>query len=87
MGRVTVRSIINTSIVSAFTIATALIWKDVIVEAIELLFPADILLLKFIAAILSTIVIVVVIYIVLQAQTETEVVWKKIKNGKKKNRK
>jgi len=90
MSEVNISGIINTSIVSAFTIAAAFIWKDVIVETIELLFPAEILLLKFIAAILSTVLVVIAIYIILHANTKTEVVLRKIKNvrnGRKKEAK
>ncbi len=83
MAKITVGGIIKTSIVTAFTIATALIWKDVIVESIELIFPAEQLLYKFLTAILATVITVIAIYIILKTQKETEVVLGKFKNGRK----
>ena len=39
--KVSIEGIVSTSIVTAFTIAAALIWKDVIVEIIEIFFPSS----------------------------------------------
>lgn len=82
----TIGGIVTTSIISAFTIAAALIWKDVIDGVIKLIFPADQLLLKFIAAILATILVVVFIYIILMAESETKIVLRRFKLGKRKKR-
>lgn len=82
VDEVSVGGIVKTSIVTAFTIATALIWKDVISEFIGIIFPGDVLFYKFVAAVVATLVIVVVIYFILKAEAETEVVWSKIKKKK-----
>jgi hypothetical protein len=87
VNKVTIGEIVTTSIITAFTIAAALIWKDVIDGVIRLIFPADQLLFKFIAAILATILVVIAIYIVLMAQSETEIVLRKFKFGKRARRK
>ncbi len=82
MPKITVSNIIQTSIVTAFTIAAALIWKDVIVEFIDLVFPSEgALLYKFIAAILATAVVVVAIYAVLETESEADKVIKKIRHN------
>ncbi len=86
MTKVTIGGIVTTSIISAFTIAAALIWKDVIDGVIKIIFPADQLLFKFIAAILATILVVVFIYIILMAQSETELVLKKLGINNKKRK-
>ena len=85
MPKITVSNIIQTSIVTAFTIAAALIWKDVIVEFIELVFPSGgALLYKFIAAILATGLVIVAIYAVLETESEADKVIKRMKrrNGR-----
>ena len=86
MVKVTIGGIVTTSIITAFIIAAALIWKDVIDETIKLIFPADQLLFKFIAAILATILAVIAIYIILMAQSETELVLRKLKISKKRQK-
>ncbi len=89
MAKVTIGGIIKTSIVMAFTIAAALIWKDVIMEIITKFVPVEEqLFYQFLIAVIATIIIVIVIYAILNTQKETEVVWrlwKKRKNKKKKN--
>jgi len=85
MPKITVANIIQTSIVTAFTIAAALIWKDVIVEFIELVVPSGgALIYKFIAAILATALVVVAIYAVLETESEADKVIKRMKrrNGR-----
>lgn len=75
MAKITIGGIIKTSLVTGFTIATALIWKEVIVDAIHEFFPAkDLLLYEFLVAVLATIIIVVMIYLILKAEDETEIV-------------
>ena len=87
MTRVTIRSIVKTSIVTAFTIAAALIWKDVITEAIGILFPSDQLLYKFIAAVISTIFVIIAIYIILNTEYEAETMLKALRNMNRTKRK
>lgn len=81
---ITIGGIVKTSIVTAFTIAAGLTWKDVIMEAMEELFATDLLLYKFIVAIFFTLAVIVAIYIVLKTEAETEAV---IERLKKKNAK
>jgi hypothetical protein len=78
MGDVSIGSIVKTSIVTAFTIAAALIWKEVIIEGIEKFFPSgDIFYYKIIAAAIATVIVVIVIYVILKTEEEAEVVVKK----------
>lgn len=80
MPKITVSNIIQTSIVTAFTIAAALIWKDVIVEFIELVVPSGgTLLYKLIAAILSTVFVIIAIYALLETESEADKVIKRMK--------
>jgi len=89
VSNTTISGIVTTSIISAFTIAAALIWKDVIDGVIKLIFPADQLLLKFIAAVLATVLVVIFIFAILVAESETKVVLRKFLffSRKNKNRK
>ena len=73
MAKLTIESIIKTSIVSAFTIAAALIWKDVIVDIINYIVPPQAqLLYKFIAAIIATLIAIMGIYILLKTEDEAK---------------
>jgi len=84
MARITAGKIIKTSIVSGLTIATALIWKDVILEVIAVIMPLkDQLLFNFTAAVLATIFIVILIYIFLKTEDEFEFIIRKIKKKQK----
>ena len=77
---VTIGSIVKTSIVTAFTITAALIWTNVITETINrIVSPGEILLYKFIAAIIATIFVVIAIYIVLKTESGAESILKKLK--------
>jgi hypothetical protein len=70
----------KTSIVTAFTIAAALIWKDVLTEAINRFAPSgDLLLYKFLTAIIVTIIVVIAVYIILRTQSEAEIFLGKLK--------
>lgn len=85
MSKITIRHIIKTSIVTAFTIAAGLIWKDVIIDSINLVFPpSDQLLFKLLAAIIATIFVIIAIYVMLKTESEAEFVVGKIKNLKSK---
>jgi len=80
--------IIKTSIVTAFTIAAAFIWKDVILEFIQLILPsANELLYNFIAAILATIVVIALIYLFLETESEVEFLITKMRKHKSKSKK
>ena len=87
MRRVTIGGIVKTSIVTAFTIAAALIWKDVIVKAINTFFPQDVLLYEFIVAIISTIFVIIAIYIVLKTESEAHHLLNELRNMNMKRRK
>ncbi|MBU2589443.1 MAG: hypothetical protein KKA65_04835 [Nanoarchaeota archaeon] len=83
-----VSHIIKTSIVTAFTIAAAFIWKDVILEFIQAILPtANELLYKFIAATLATIVVIILIYIFLETESEVEFLIAKMHKNKNKPKK
>ncbi|MFH1256764.1 MAG: DUF5654 family protein [Candidatus Diapherotrites archaeon] len=85
MAEITVSfgGIVKTSLVTAFTIAVALIWKDFIVEVIALLVPpGEEVLYKFIAAVLSTAAVIIAIYLVLETESEAETLVKKIRTKK-----
>jgi len=77
---ITVGGIVKISIVTAFTIAAALIWKDLFSETIQKFYPQDVLFYQFIGAIVATIFVVLTIYIVLKTESRTETIlkgWKK----------
>lgn len=87
MGKITIGGIVKTSIVTAFTIAAALIWKDVIEEGITIFFPQGAFFYKFLAAILSTIFVIIAIYIILKTESETQHIINEIRNMNKRKRK
>ncbi len=85
MAKVTIRNIIQTSIVTAFIITVALIWKDVIIDIIELFVPpTEELAYKFVVAVIATVIVIIAIYIILETEHETEVVIRKLKKRKNK---
>ena len=80
-AKITFGNIIKTSVVTAFTIAAALIWVDVISQAIRIFVPpSSQLMYKFIAAIIATIFVVIAIYTVQRTESEAELVFKKLKS-------
>jgi uncharacterized membrane protein YgaE (UPF0421/DUF939 family) len=85
--RITIGGIIKTSIVTAFTIAAALIWKDVITDSLDILFPGEQLFYKFIAAIVATIIVIFAIYFVLKTEYEAEHIMNVMKKMNRKRRK
>ncbi len=88
MANTTISYIIQTSIVTAFTIAAALIWKDVIIEFIELIVPPPTgLIYKLIAALIATIFVIIAIYAVLKTESEAKKVITEIREIKKRNSK
>lgn len=83
MRPTSIKKIINTSLISAFTIAAALIWKDVIIEGISIFFPSqDQFVIKLLVAIIATVLIVVSIYTIMKTESEAEMVYQKFKNRK-----
>ena len=86
---INIKTVIKTSLVTAFTFTTALIWKDALIKIIEAYVPAQqeiqyILL----TAIVATVILIALIYILLQTEREAEyvthLVIDKIKKKKKK---
>lgn len=76
--------ILQTAMISAFTLVTAFIWRDVIIEFIEVIFPAQELLYKFFAAVITTVIAILAIYIFLQTEHEAHIVIAKLKHKDKK---
>jgi hypothetical protein len=73
MTKIRIADIIKTSIVTAFTIATALIWKDVIIDGIKIFVPqGDVFFYKLVAAIIATLIIIVAIYVWLRTESSAE---------------
>ena len=65
--------IVNTSVITAFTLAAALIWKDVIMSVIEILVPpGKILLYQFLAAVIATLFVVIAVAAILKTEEEVE---------------
>ena len=79
MNDLSIRNIAKTSVVYAFSLTAALIWKDVIIDAIDLFFPSSAIYYEFLAAIIVTIFVVIAIYITLKTESEAEYLFKKYK--------
>jgi type VI protein secretion system component VasK len=78
-------TIIKTSLVTAFTFATALIWKDAMLKIIENYVPAQkVVQYILVTAFLATVILISLIYIFLQTEREAEIVLQKIIKHKKK---
>lgn len=78
MSKTTIGGIVNTSIITAFTLAAALIWKDVIIALIELFVPPNQqLLYQFLAALAATFLAVMVIFLMLKTEKEVEALEKR----------
>jgi hypothetical protein len=74
-----IADIIKTSLITAFTIAAALIWKDVIIEIIEVLVPpAEELFYKILTALIATFFIIIAIYLTVKTESEAETLVGKI---------
>lgn len=84
MPKTSITHIVNASIITAFTLAAALIWKDVIIGVIEqFVGEENRLLYQFIAAVLTTILVAIVIVLMLKTEQEAEVVIEKFNHRKK----
>jgi len=69
MKKIKASDIIERAIIPAFTIATAFIWKDVILDFIKEIVPqSDLLFYKFLTAVLATIFIMGIIYVILRTE-------------------
>jgi large-conductance mechanosensitive channel len=78
--KITTGSIIQSSLITAFILAAALIWKDVISDFITQLVPArQELYYEFLAAILATIIVVIAIFAVIKTESEAESIVKRMK--------
>lgn len=84
MGRrPSIKKAVHAAIISAFAITTALIWRDVVIEAVELMVgPQDALIWKFIIAVIATIILVIALSIILKTEEDVDFVMKKLKDGK-----
>lgn len=79
------KNILKSSIITAFTLVVAFLWKDVIIELIELFVPkSEEIYFKFLVAIAGTILAFAGIYVMLQTEYEAELVMNKIKDKSKK---
>ena len=87
MREIALKTITKTIIVGAFTFATALIWRDLIVDILEIVLPQEGLLIDLIAAIIATAVLILLVYIFLVTEEETEYVIRKIKKRARRKKK
>ncbi|MBU0466416.1 MAG: hypothetical protein KJ718_04975 [Nanoarchaeota archaeon] len=79
---ISIKRAIDAAILSAFSIATALIWKDVVIDIIEMVAPPkEALIYKIIVATVATVLLIIVLYIILKTESEAEFVMKKLKSG------
>jgi len=82
--RVTAGSIVQSSLIMAFTIVVALIWRDVISHTIAQLVPArQELYYEFLVAILATTIIIIIIYAIVKTESEAEILVKRMKEKSK----
>jgi len=83
MEKTPIRRAVETSIITAFTIATAFIWRDVIVGFIEAIVPpSEEIFYKFLTAIIATIILAVATFFVLKADYEAEHVMRRFRHKK-----
>ena len=83
MNKTPIRRAVETSIITAFTIAAAFVWKDVILDFIGLVVPpSEQLFYKFLTAVVATIILAVAIYLILKTEHEAKVVIRRIKHKK-----
>ncbi|MDA1335221.1 MAG: DUF5654 family protein [bacterium] len=68
-----IRETIHTALITALTIAAALIWKDVVSEIIQRLIPqGEQLLFQIISALIATFIIILTIALVQKTESEAE---------------
>ncbi|MFH1803202.1 MAG: DUF5654 family protein [archaeon] len=79
---ISINKVINAALISAFSIATALIWKDVVIHVIERFAPPqDALLYEVLVAVLATILLIIVLYVILRTESQAQFIMKKLKDG------
>jgi len=67
------KEIIHSAIITALTIAAALIWKDVIVAGIELFVPpSEEFLYKLLGAVVATVIVIAAIVLFVKTESEAE---------------
>ena len=65
--------VVRSAIVTAFTLAVALIWRDVIVSAIETFFPSqDALHAQFFTAVLATALVIIFLKLFISGEEKAE---------------
>lgn len=80
-----IKEVIRAGIITAFTFVTALIWRDVLVQSIEIFVPlGEELKYKFLLATIATLVLMLVIFIIMKTESEVEYLWDKLNTHKKK---
>jgi hypothetical protein len=77
---------IKTAILSAFTIAAALIWKDVIEEAIRFFMPDNQFITRLGVAVFATIIVIIIIYIILKTDSEAKALIRNLNKEKMKKK-
>ena len=83
-----IERVVKSALITAFSIAAALLWRDFIVSAIAQFVPQNALQYEFLAALIATVLIVVVIIIIFKTEEEAQSFYKLYKkNGKKKKKK
>jgi len=79
-GKVKLGGIIESSLITAFTIVAALIWKEAISNAISQFVPErQELFYEFLIAIFVTIIVIIAIIIIVKTGSETEIIIRKVK--------
>jgi len=87
MDSIDVGGVVKTSIVTGFTIAVALMWKDIFSSTIKIFFPEDVLFYQFLGVIIATVFAIIAIYVVLKTEYEAETIikgWRHINKAKRK---
>ena len=83
MAKQDINQVIKTMTVTAFTIATAFIWKDVILDTIDAFVPpGEDLFYKFIVAVIATIMVLIAVYVLLKTENEAEYLLKRLMKRK-----
>lgn len=78
MSDISIKKVIQTALVTAFTFAVALIWKETILESIHYFFPTGPeLFYKFLVAVIATLIIIIAIFLIYKTEEETEFLIKK----------
>jgi len=83
MNKFKAKNVIKTALISAFTIATAFIWRDVVIALIEKFVPpSDELFFKLLTAIIATFILIFAIYIFLSTESQAESFFNRFKKKK-----